>query len=369
MRLLISLTDQSFHATKSLGIFHVSLGLAQAFLRRSDIDELHLLGNEECAAYLGSLPPHVTLHRAEKPVPAGWRRVAWDQIGIVRAMRRLRPDWALLPKGFPPFFDRNSSVKTACYVHDIIWEYYEELERRGPASPDTPFPPLQKLYFRTLGLRALRCADLVLTSSQFNCNRFLARVPGARVEAVGIGFPPVQPQTAGGGNDILLFASPFPHKLTEQAVAWLRRWLETPLAGGVRIHIVGALPAALRATLPAPAWVEHGRLSADELAEVKRQSRLAIYFSAYEGFGMPPVECLRSGLPCLASDIPPIRENVPERFLFSNNEYASFAARLDEMMANPAVGELPRVPDWDEVAGRCLDAMRRTSSLLTETPS
>lgn len=356
MRLLISLTDQSFHATKSLGIFNVSLGLAHALMRRPDIGELHLLGNAECAEALGKLPPFVTLHCAEQPVPSGWRRVAWDQFGIARAIRRIRPDWVLLPKGFPPFF--GLGVKTACYVHDIIWEYYEELGRVGRRSPDTPFPPLQKLYFRTLGLRALRRADLVLTSSQFNRARFLARVPEARVEAVGIGFPPARRLASVAGSDILLFTSPFPHKLTAQAVAWLSRWLETPAANGARVHTVGALPGDLRGALSGPSWEEHGRLSADELAELKTRCRLAIYFSAYEGFGMPPVECLRSGLPCLASDIPPIRENVPERFLFSNDDYASFAERLGELTERPDVGELPEWPGWDEVADRCLRAMR-----------
>lgn len=358
MRLLISLTDQSFCATKSLGIFHVSLGLARAFLKRPDMGELHLLGNAECASVLGELPAHATLHEAQTPVPAGWRRVWWDQFGIVRAARRIRPDWALLPKGFPPFFGLPAPTKTACYVHDIIWEYYEELDRQGGKCPDTPFPPLQKHYFRALGLQALKRSELVLTSTQFNRSRFLARVPGARVVPVGIGFHPAEAAERDEGRDILLFTSPFPHKLTGQAVSWLRRWLGTPQAEGIRIHTVGALPSRLSGTLPAPAWVEHGRLPAGQLEELKRRCRVAIYFSAYEGFGMPPVECLRSGLPCLASDLPPMRENVPERFLFPNNDYTAFARRLDALMAQPCVGKLPAMPNWDEVADRCLRAMQ-----------
>lgn len=361
MRLLISLTDQSFCATKSLGIFHVSLGLARALLKRPDIGELHLLGNAECADAFGELPPHATLHGASMPVPSGWRRVWWDQRGLACAVRRIRPDWALLPKGFPPYFGLPAPTRTACYVHDIIWEYYDELDRSGHKSLDTPFPPLQKLYFRTLGMRALRRSDLVLTSTQFNRDRFLARVPGARVEAVGIGFPPAKKSIASPGTDILLYTSPFPHKLTARAVEWLGRWLASPRANGVRIHTVGALPQGLSGTLPSSAWVEHGRMPAEELLALMPRCRLAIYFSAYEGFGMPPVECLRSGLPCLASDIPPIRENVPERFLFPNEDEAAFARQLDELMEKPALGELPDFPDWDEVADRCLRAMRQTA--------
>lgn len=359
MRLLISLTDQSFNTTKSPGIFNVSLGLARAFMRRSDVAELHLLGNTEWREALGELPPHAVMHGAERPVPSGWQRVAWDQAGAVKAVRKVRPDWALFPKGFPPLLPLPAPTKLACYVHDIIWEYYDNLAPDERSRSSTPFPLLQKLYFRRLGLYALRHADLVLTSTQFNSERFMAREPRVCVAPVGIGFSPVNKRAEGGGKDLLLFVSPFPHKLTQQAVTWLVRWLNTPEAAGVRVHAVGRLPDDLRGTLPASHWVEHGRMKEDELDDLKlRQCRAALYFSAYEGYGMPPVECLRMGLPCLASDIPPIRENVPERFLFPNGSYDIFAQKLNGLLAHPEIGDVPGYPSWDDVAERCLRAMR-----------
>lgn len=359
MRLLISLTDQSFYTTKSPGIFNVSLGLARAFLRRSGVAELHLLGNAEWREALGELPPHAVMHGAERPVPSGWRRVMWDQAGAARAIAKIRPDWALFPKGFPPLRPLPAPVKLACYVHDIIWEYYDNLTPGEGNRSGTPFPLLQKLYFRRLALHALRHADLVLTSTQFNRDRFLAREPRARVAPVGIGFSPINERAAGGGKDLLLFVSPFPHKLTRQAVAWLARWLDTPEAEGVRVHAVGRLPDDLQGTLPASRWVEHGRMKEEELDDLKRfQCRAALYFSAYEGYGMPPVECLHMGLSCLASDIPPIRENVPERFLFPNNSYDIFAQKLRNVLTRPDTGDVPPFPSWDDVAERCLRAMR-----------
>lgn len=358
MRLLISLTDQSFGATKSPGIFNVSLGLARAFMRRTDL-ELHLLGNSEWREALGALPPHAVMHGDRRPVPSGWRRVIWDQAGVVRAIGKIRPDWALFPKGFPPLLPLSSPVKLACYVHDIIWEYYESLSPEERNRSGTPFPMMQKLYFRRLALHALRHADLVLTSTQFNRERFLAREPKARVAPVGIGFSPAAEHAGGEGKDLLLFVSPFPHKLTRQAVAWLARWLDTPEADGVRVHAVGRLPDDLRGALPASRWEEHGRMKEEELDDLKRRRcRAALYFSAYEGYGMPPVECLRMGLPCLASDIPPIRENVPERFLFPNDNYDLFAQKLNDVLARPETGDVPLYPSWDDVAERCLHAMR-----------
>ncbi len=353
MRVLISLTDQSFRSTKSLGILNVSLGLTRALAGRSDIDELHILGNAEYRSSFAECGPHVHLHEMERAVPSGWKRVLWDQWGVCRAIRRIAPDWALLPKGFPPFFLPGGRTRTACYVHDINWEYYQRLK-----AGESPFPPRELVYFRTLCLRALRAADLVLTSTRFNVERFQAWAPGVRAVPIGIGFPPAEKRERAQGNDILLYVSPFPHKLTRQAVKWLSRWLETPAARGRRIHAIGRLPADLKGTLSPERWIEHGRLAAGELKRISsRECGAALYFSAYEGFGMPPVECLLSGVPCLASDLPPIRENVPARYLFSNEKYGEFEAKLNAALSDRGLPETLPQPTWDEVAERCVRAM------------
>lgn len=164
MKLLLSLTDQSFFATKSLGIFHVSLGLVRGLMQCSGVDELHILGNESCADAFADRPSHVHLHLADRSVPRRFSRVWWDQIGISAAIRSIEADWAILPKGFPPFFPCLGRTKLACYVHDVIWEYYAGM--RGTAG--NPFPWHQLLYFRTLGLRALAVSDLVLTSTRLD---------------------------------------------------------------------------------------------------------------------------------------------------------------------------------------------------------
>ena len=55
MKILLSLTDQSFRATKSVGIFNVSMGLARGLMHCEGVRELHLLGNDECAAQFANL--------------------------------------------------------------------------------------------------------------------------------------------------------------------------------------------------------------------------------------------------------------------------------------------------------------------------
>lgn len=356
MKLLLALTDQSFAATKSVGIFNVSMGLAQGLMQNPDVKELHILGNAECAAHFNQLPPHVHLHLAEKPVPRRFGRVWWDQFGVCAAIRRIQPDWAILPKGFPPFYPMLGKTKLACYLHDVNWEYYEQRSREG----DSPFPRHELIYFRALGLRSLQVSDLVLTSTQFNKSRYEHYCPGCRTAVVGIGFDDeLRPYTPATGRDILFYASPFPHKLTSMGVARVESWLNQRAdAAGIRIHLIGRLPQGL--TLPGPHWVQHGRLPFDELQRIQQQEcRCAIYFSDYEGFGMPPVECLRCGIPCIASALPPICENIPHRFTFDNADETDFIRVLNNAYDKPDMADLPTYPTWQEVARRCVAAMQQ----------
>lgn len=354
MKLLIALTDISFVSSKSIGIFNVAVGLTKGLMHCPQLKELHILANEECAALFSSAPAHVHVHLASRPVPRRFARVCWDQWGVQRAIKRIAPDWAILPKGFPPFFRAMGSCKLACYLHDVNWEYYRAKGR----SQQSPFPLPQLLYFSRLGLRSLELADLVLTSTHFNKGRYEALRPQCRTAVVGIGFDDApQPQRDVVGKDVLIYVSPYPHKRSDLVLPRMRAWLaQRPDAQDIRVHLVGALPEGFE--LPNERWVAHPRLPFAELQRMMRdECRVTIYFSDYEGFGMPPVESLRLGVPCLASDLPPIRENIPARYLFDNDDEAQFVRQLNEVYDSPDTSDCPSFPNWQEVSQRAVDAM------------
>jgi glycosyltransferase involved in cell wall biosynthesis len=51
-----------------------------------------------------------------------------------------------------------------------------------------------------------------------------------------------------------------------------------------------------------------GRLSNEKLLNLYRAAHAFISPSVYEGFGLPPLEAMACGCPCLISDIPPHRD-------------------------------------------------------------
>lgn len=359
MKVLISLTDQSFTATKSVGIFNVSVGLARGLAACAGISELHILANREVAPLFENMPAHVKLHLTAKTVPRRFGRLWWDQIGLPNAIRRLQPDWAILPKGVPPYFPRLGATKLACYVHDVNWEYYARLD----GATANLLPRYQHLYFKNSLLHALKISDLVLTSTNFNRSRYLSYVPAAHAQVVGIGFDGTPtPITERQGRDILFYASPYPHKLTSLGVRYMAAWLaQREDAEGIRVHVLGGLPDGV--TLPDERWLSYGRLPEAEMMRLlTRECRAATYFSAYEGFGMPPVECLRAGVPCVASSLPPIRENIPADFLFDNEDEASFIAAMNHAYNMTEMKSCPAYPTWAQVAERVVSSMRSASA-------
>lgn len=356
MKVAIVLTDQSFLRTKSMGIFNVSIGLTKGLMSCPEITELHILGNDECRNAFEDCPSHVHVHLTDKPVPRRFARVWWDQFGLCKAIRKINPDWVILPKGVPPFFPRFGKAKMACYVHDVMWEHYEQ---RSAEDRKGPFPWHELLYFRTLSLRAMKISDLVLTHTQFNADRILHYEPSAKIARIGIGFDEPPPATGINGNkkDILTYVSTFPHKCTPLTIERISSWLNARADGqNIRVHVVGSMPPELQ--LPDERWISHARIPFCELQKLlQEQCRMAVYLTDYESYGMPPVECLRSGVPCLASDVPPIRENVPAQYLVANKDEADFMAKANAVYDGEVPFTCPDFPDWQEVSNRCVKAL------------
>lgn len=366
--ILFSLADQSFSRTKSVGILNVSVGLARALTDSRPAGGLVLFSNEELRGCLRSREGAVTVRPFHRAAASRWGRIWYDQVGVYRAARLFPGSWLLLPKGFASFLlPPPRGIRLACYVHDTMQAHYR---RHHPEF----FPRFERAYFWRGFLATLRRAHLILTNSRFTADEVTATAtslqccPGPIVP-VGIGFevpPPVPMPAARSG--LLVLASRMPHKLTAQAVAWLRRWQSGRRDYLESVHWVGSLPAGLQ--LPAGSnWRQLSRLDDGEYHELMNRARVLIYFSEYEGFGMPPVEAVFRGVAPVYSDIPATREVMNRRGMpFENQAYDSFAAALDRALAcAPAVirdwgAELAAELRWSDVAQRTLDAMSRVTS-------
>lgn len=287
-------------------------------------------------------------------------RLWWDQFGVYHAARRAGNQWLLLPKGYASFL-RGCPVRLATYIHDTMHEYYKQHYPRG-------LPPLENFYFSKSFRAAITHSQVVLTNTHFTAGEIQAAaqrygLKKPRIEVAGIGFVRPAPATPSERSRILVLASRWPHKRTDLAVRYLCRWQgEQNFAGPV--DWIGQLPAEL--AMPQTAnWRLHSRLEPAELNRLLAEARALVYFSDHEGFGMPPVEAAIAGACPIYSDIPATREVMQGRgFCFSNEDYKSFAAALDEgLRISPQqvaawADELLARYNWRDVAERVVSILK-----------
>ncbi len=367
LRLVYSVADQDFARTKSLGILNLSLGLLHALARRppGEIGSLHILANAGLRDRVPSPSDRISISSHETARGGRLGRILWDQWGVLRAAARHPADWLVLPKGFAPF-RVPGRLPVAAYVHDVIGEYYRE------RYPDA-VSGAEARYFR-LSLKAtLRNAALILTNSGFTRDEVLRhaarwgiRIPPARVVPVGIGFePPVAP---GPKQDrVVVLSGRFPHKRTDLAVHYLDRWQRERGYPG-EVHWIGGAPPHL--AWPAhPRWIRHPRLDDPTYHALLRGARALVYFSEYEGFGMPPVEALLQGTHPVFSRVAASLEVMGDAgFGFENDDPAGFLNALDRALAAPAdaaalqAARLQSRYAWPAVAERTFAAFRQRPS-------
>jgi hypothetical protein len=108
-------------------------------------------------------------------------------------------------------------------------------------------------------------------------------------------------------------------------------------------------------------WKYHPRLSPTEYEAVLTRAAIVVYFSEYEGFGMPPVEATLGGAAAVYSNVTAIEEVMGCRgFPFVNHSFESFSQAMSaaQKIPTPAIdrcrSELAEIHAWPIVADRIL---------------
>jgi len=224
------------------------------------------------------------------------------------------------------------------------------------------FPRAERAFRAAVWHPSVRGADRVIVFSTFVRDHAVEAlgVDPARVRVIAQGIDHARFAPGPEEREPLLYypARAWPHKNHArlfEAFAELRRdrpELRLVLTGGGEL---GAVPAGVEA---------RGLVPADEVASLYRRASALVFPSLYEGFGLPPLEAMASGLPVACSNAGSLPELAGAAArLFDPYDPHAIAAAVAEVLDDPEPWRARGLAhaasfSWDATARRHEDVYR-----------
>ncbi len=201
-----------------------------------------------------------------------------------------------------------------------------------------------------------------------------ARVTAFPLGADGSGRPRARNRERPAGAPALLMVGILEPRKNQLLLldAAERLWAEgvdftVHLIGRVNPYFGAPVERRVRATaLRRPGLRYHGALPDGAVAALAEQCLAGVFPSQAEGNGLPVIEALWSGLPCVCSDIPALAEHAAAGgcLVLPGNDVGAWADGLRRVLADERlVGELVRaalnrpLPTWRDSAAAVLAAL------------
>jgi glycosyltransferase involved in cell wall biosynthesis len=279
---------------------------------------------------------------------------------LAAIQRQVRPDVTFCPSFAVPIVPRRPLVVT---LHDATHLTF-------PAD----FRLRVRVFYKLVTLPAARAARTVITVSDFS-RRSLESAIGLRNIVVipnGVDLEAFSPE---GHRDervrvrSILYAGGYkPHKRVELLVDALAHVPDATLA------LVGDVPTALIDRARAAGVVNRieflGSLGDSALAAAYRAATIFCYPSAYEGFGLPPLEAMACGTPVVCADSSSLPEVVGEAGVMFRGDAAELAEVLASLLDDNGRREKlkeqglrrARSFEWRQTAARTADVLRAAAN-------
>ncbi len=235
-----------------------------------------------------------------------------------------------------PRRSRRISPPLTMFVHDLAWQHHPEA-----------FPKRGAVWHEKGLQRSLTEVDQFIVPSQTTADGLIKN--GVRVAKITVVPEGCDHLTVGrladpeAGEHILVVATLEPRKNLARLIesyARIRKYLAKPWplkivgASGWTGRAIDGGDSKVREALPSslPEGVELlGSVTNVELAELLSQARAFAYVPLFEGFGLPPLEAMRFGVPVLSSDsVPSVTEASVDGAIVAHTVEATDVAAIAE---------------------------------------
>ena len=249
---------------------------------------------------------------------------------------------------FYPFPSSNDSFTADSKIYRCVCIY--DIQHLECANL---FPPADRWKRDKAFSKAIRCADLIATISDFSGRQIRKHfsIPQDRVSVIYAGPSQaceIDNQSQKASDFIFYPANAWPHKNHRrlvEAFQILRKQFPS-----LRLIFTGdqGQGAEIRRLIGDTPRLQHlGYVSAEKLQELMRNAKCLVFPSLHEGFGMPVIEALRVGTPVACSNttsLPEVGGEAAE--YFDPNDAAQIAQAVERAISNASN------PEWQERARR-----------------
>jgi glycosyltransferase involved in cell wall biosynthesis len=254
--------------------------------------------------YASNVIPLLVTPPARHPLAFKW----WYDVKAPLALRRYKPDVWLQPYGFCSL---TSSIPQVMILHDLAFLHYPDF-----------IPWYHRLYYRFFTPDFLQKANKLVTVSNYTRSDMVSNyqvkehkisvIPGAaRTVFAPLSFGDKEEVKAGyaDGREYFLFVGGIhPRKNLMnllKAFSLFKKWQHS----NMKLLVAGRLAwqyqdivEKLKTYKYRDDVVMLGYLTDEQLAKITASAYALVYPSFFEGFGLPLLEAMQSGIPVIASD-------------------------------------------------------------------
>lgn len=283
----------------------------------------------------------------------------WLEFAVPRILRKYKADIFFSPDGF---LSLRTKVRSIPVIHDISF-----------AHRPKDLPPLVRAYYNFFFPRFARKAYRICTVSPYSQKDIIKTYgiarPIIRVVYNGVNesyipitdheIQAVREQYTDGHSYFLYVGSLHPRKNVDLLLKGYHQFVEKT-GPDVKMVIVGEkMWAGSGAKLSGENIIYTGRLEPEELYRVMGGALALTFVPWYEGFGIPVVEAMASGIPVLTSNVTSLPEVGGNAVIYASpGSVDEIAAGMVRLAADPdlrgkliAAGlERSKLFSWDKTA-------------------
>ncbi|MGC8866237.1 MAG: glycosyltransferase family 4 protein [Bacteroidales bacterium] len=321
--------------------------------------------------YGSNVTPLVAFPPARHPVLF----LIWFEISLPRIIMRYKPDLFFSPDGY---ISLSTQIPTLAVIHDLNFEH-----RPG----DLPF--FARNYYRFFFKRFARKAQRIATVSEFS-RQDIAILYGIDHQAIDVvyngasdSYRPlsleeiqhVRNNYSGGEPYFLFVGSLHPRKNLAHLFAAFDIF-KTRTESKVKLLIAGGrqwwtreLQQALDGMIFKKEVIFTGRVSEEMLPRITASAFALTYVSYFEGFGIPIIEAMQSGVPVITSNVTSMPEVAGDAALLADPyDPDSIATAMEKMWKDAPLRqqliekgfERARHFTWDRSAALLWESIEKT---------